>query len=152
MVGAPSWDAYYVNMLPAVAARSKDPHTKVGAIIVSPDRRPISQGYNGFPSGILDCLPERYDRPEKYYWFVHAEANAIYSAARAGIRLDGSTIYVSFAPCMKCAVGIVQCGIKRVVVDRTNHESQDRSQWASDFERAHQLYEEANVTLDWYTQ
>src|SRR5579859_6577664 len=78
---------------------SKDQSTKVGDLIIGENNRPLSWGYNGFPTGVNDDVPERHDRTkEKYKWSEHAERNAIYSAAFSGHKLDGSRIYVSRLP------------------------------------------------------
>lgn len=98
-----------------VANRSRDPSTKVGAVIVRPDNTQVSFGYNGFPKGVDDA-PERYeDRDFKLAVVVHAEENALDHAREP---LDGYTLYVSpLHPCAKCAGRIVSKGIKRVVTD-----------------------------------
>jgi dCMP deaminase len=94
------------------ARKSKDPSTKVGCVIIRPDRTQASGGFNGFPRGVADT-PERYaDRPTKYALVVHAEANAIITAHEP---LHGYTLYCTLAPCNECAKLIVQAGIKRVV-------------------------------------
>lgn len=112
---ASGWDEYFLHLAQVVATRSKDPSTQVGAIIVQ-DRTIVATGYNGFPRGVCDDIPERYDRPLKYTWMCHAEENALMNAAREGIKVEGGTIYVTpLSPCMKCARGIIQSGIKEVV-------------------------------------
>ena len=65
-------------------------------------------------------MEERFERPEKYKWIEHADRNAIYNAARVGISLEGCKMYLSFYPCIECARGIIQVGIKEVVVDNEN--------------------------------
>ncbi len=80
----PSWDAYYLRICRHVASRSKDPNTQIGCVIVGPAHEIRSTGYNSFPRGIRDDVPERLGRPAKYLWMEHAERNAIYNAARAG--------------------------------------------------------------------
>ncbi len=113
----PDWDTYFFNLCSIIATRSKDKHTKCACIIVSTDHRPLSQGYNSLPSGANDNVPERYERPLKYKYMEHAERNAIYSAARHGIALSGSRIYVTGLPCVDCARAIIQAGIFEVVYD-----------------------------------
>jgi dCMP deaminase len=112
---AAGWDEYFLHLAQVVATRSKDPSTQVGAVIVR-DRTIVATGYNGFPRGANDNIPERYDRPLKYTWMCHAEENALLNAAREGIKVEGGTIYVTpLSPCMRCARGIIQAGIKEVV-------------------------------------
>lgn len=148
----PDWDSYFIAMLPMIAARSKDPRTKTGCIIVSEDHGPRSMGYNGFPSGVRDDIEERWNRDngEKYFWVEHAERNAIYSAARCGIPLNGCTAYVSWLPCMDCARAMIQSGIIRVVVDGIGQQKNASAKWAADHDRVETLLGEANVSLDWW--
>tara|TARA_R110000787_G_scaffold254663_2_gene359954 strand:- start:232 stop:708 length:477 start_codon:yes stop_codon:yes gene_type:complete len=112
-----TWDQYFMRMLPAVAAKSKDTAFHVGAIIVGPDHEIRTTGYNSFVRGLADIHPERFESPEKYKWIEHAERNAIYNAARMGTALKGCRIYIGANPCMYCARAIVSVGIKEVVYD-----------------------------------
>ena len=111
------WDDFFMNMCDIVAMKSKDPSTKIGAVIVSDDHRVKSLGYNGFPMGAVDNItkvPNRYERPLKYLWTEHAERNAIYNA---GTIVSGCTIYINnLSPCCDCARAIIQTGIKEVVI------------------------------------
>lgn len=109
-----SWHGYFLAIAELAAQRSRDPSLKVGAVLVSPDRVILSTGYNGLPRGV-EPRPERLERPEKYEWTVHAEANAILNASRVGARLTGATLYASQSPCHRCAVAIIQAGVARVV-------------------------------------
>lgn len=110
------WDDRYLEIAGVVASWSKDSSTKVGCVVVGPVRQILATGYNGFPRGVDDDVPERWERPEKYLWVEHAERNAIYNAARSGISLAGATMYVERHPCADCARGIIQSGISCVVV------------------------------------
>ena len=116
------WDRRFLALAEHIAEWSKDDSTKVGCVITTQDRRIISTGYNGIPrhlSDNKDKFPERWDRNlSKYSFFEHAERNAIYNAAYAGVKLQGSTLYTSLAPCMDCVRGIIQSGIHRVVWDK----------------------------------
>lgn len=90
---------------------SKDPRTKVGALILAPDWTPISWGYNGFPKGTLE-MPELWaDREAKYKRVRHAEANAL-DFARGDTR--GAAIFCTLFPCSQCAGQIIQKGISAV--------------------------------------
>jgi len=110
------WDIRFLELAKQVSTWSKDPSRKIGAIAVD-DRSVVAQGYNGFPRGIKD-LEKRYsDREMKYKFVVHAEMNVIYNATYNGVSLDGTTLYVWGLPvCSDCAKGIIQTGIKRVVM------------------------------------
>ena len=110
------WDTYFFLMAHTVAMKSKDQRTHCGCVIVGPDKEIRSTGYNSFPRGIDDSRPERQERPEKYFWFAHAERNAIYNAARMGTPLKDCDLYVTGMPCSDCAIGIIQAGIKKVKV------------------------------------
>ena len=112
----PGWDQYYLNICKAVACRSKDPNTQLGCVIIGPNHEIRSTGYNSFPRGIRDDVPERLARPAKYLWIEHAERNAICNAARAGTATEACTIFVEIMPCMDCARAIVQAGITEVVI------------------------------------
>lgn len=143
----PGWDRYYLEICKVVASRSKDPNTHVGCVIVGPAHEIRSTGYNSFPRGIRDDVPERLARPAKYLWIEHAERNAICNAARAGTPLEGCTIYVEIMPCMDCGRAIVQAGIVEVVVS-----GERMAQYSSDYYREHfglveTLFSEARVRV-----
>ena len=112
------WHGRYIRLAKEFATWSKDPSTKIGAVIIGNKGQIISQGFNGFPRGVSD-LPGRYeDRPTKYKYVVHAEANAIYNAIHNGANTNGATIYVTGLPvCHECAKAIIQTGIAKVVMD-----------------------------------
>ena len=110
-----TWDDYFFDMAVFVSSKSKDRSTKVGCVIVGPNHEVRTTGYNGFCRGINDDLDYRHARPEKYYWAEHAERNAIFNAARNGIRIEDCTAYVTMFPCADCARALIQSGIKRVV-------------------------------------
>jgi dCMP deaminase len=124
------WDQHFLEDAFHVARKSKDRSTKCGAVIVSEDHVQLSAGWNGFPRGVDDNVEHRHERPAKYDWTEHAERNAIYNAARHGVALKGSTIYLTGSPCSVCARAIIQVGITRVVIppgsgnlDKSHHQS-----------------------------
>jgi dCMP deaminase len=113
------WDKRFIHMAKEVASWSKDPSQQVGCIAVK-DRRIIATGYNGFPIGIEDKNLE--DREHKYTYTVHAEKNMIYNACRHGVSLVDSEVYVCGLPvCGECWKGLVQVGVKRVIMPDVNH-------------------------------
>ena len=128
----PGWDQYYLEICKVVASRSKDPNTQIGCVIVGPNHEIRSTGYNSFPRGIRDDVPERLVRPAKYLWIEHAERNAICNAARAGTATEGCTIFVEIMPCMDCARAIVQAGIIEVVVS-----AERMAQYSSEYYNEH---------------
>lgn len=108
------WDLRFIELAGFVAQWSKDPSTKVGAVIVRPDRTVAAIGYNGFPRGVLDHSQRYEDRAQKYEMVVHAELNAILNSRES---LEGFSLYVTpLPPCSQCAAAIIQRGIGRVVV------------------------------------
>lgn len=115
-----SWHTYFLDMLDHISSKSKDKNTKVGCVIVGKDNEIRSTGYNSFPRGLNDDVPTRQIRPEKYFWFEHAERNAIYNAALVGIKLKGCRIYLNGIPCVDCARAIIQCGIKKVIIYKSS--------------------------------
>lgn len=94
---------------------SKDPHTKVGAIVLAEDFSCIkSCGVNGFPRKMDDTNESRWQRPTKYQFVCHAEANAVANAARTDTALEGSVMAVTMFPCSTCSKLLIQAGIKKV--------------------------------------
>lgn len=114
-----SWDEYFMAVAKLSAMRSKDPHTQVGACIVSNDNRILSIGYNGAPNGFNDeKFPwgrEGNPLETKYLYVVHAERNAILNYRGSRKDLENSKIYVDLFPCNECAKEIIQAVIKEVV-------------------------------------
>lgn len=140
------WDDYFMTVAYLVAMRSKDESTHVGAVIVGPDREIRSTGYNSFPMGIDDEKSERQERPEKYYWFSHAERNSIYLAARVGIPVSGCTMYTNGVPCTDCAFAVIQSGITEVVIDG-KWSNPERDKWDETAKRTKVMFEEAGVKI-----
>ena len=110
-------DLRYMNIAKEFASWSKDPSTQVGAIAVGDAGQVLTQGYNGFPRDVREGNERWHNRDEKYKYVVHAEMNCIYNASHNGVSLKDSTLYVYGLPvCNECAKGIIQVGIKRVVI------------------------------------
>lgn len=134
----------YMEIAYATSRFSKDESTQVGAVIIGPTNEVRSLGYNGAPRGCRADEDSRgITRPEKYFWYSHAELNAITNAARVGVPLDGSTIVVTHPPCMDCARAIVQAGIKQVVAVRPAAEFASR--WDEHIRRTQALFQECGV-------
>lgn len=111
-MGNPSWLEYYMGAAAHAATKSKD-STKVGAALIGPDDEVCLTAYNGPPKGVED-RPERFERPAKYLYASHAEANLIAFAARRGIQTDGCAVVVTHMPCAACTRTLIQAGIKRI--------------------------------------
>lgn len=117
-------DRHFINIAHEIAKASKCVSKQVGAVIVR-DGRILSTGYNGTPSGYVNCCDhwegnytaEHHDWSKTYE--IHAEMNAIIWAAREGIRIKDATIYVTLEPCSECSKNIIATGIKRIVFDKS---------------------------------
>jgi dCMP deaminase len=145
-----NWTEYFLNIAEQVKLKSKDQSTQIGAVIVGVDNEVLSTGYNSFPRGMDDSLQERQERPEKYFWFEHAERNAIYNAARIGVSLKNSTIYItSGLPCMDCARGIVNSGIK-IIWCKTICTTKNKEKWEESQSKSLQLLNECGVQVFFY--
>jgi dCMP deaminase len=138
-----SWDQRFLDLAQHIAQWSKDPSTQVGAVAVR-DRRVLATGYNGFPRGVADLPGRLLERNEKLLRTVHAEANIVAQAARNGISLDRSIVYVwPFIPCSSCCTLLIQAGIKRVVAP--DMPIPDR--WMENFKMSQSMFKEAGVEL-----
>lgn len=142
MTGRKSWHQFYVDLARYWAnERSRDPSTKVGAVIVRPNKTQASVGYNDFPRGVAH-LPERYeDRHWKLAATVHAEENAILNAAEPVV---GYTMYTTFHPCSRCARMIVQKGIREVI---HCHDAPIPERWMADMDIAATILKEGGVDM-----
>jgi dCMP deaminase len=138
------WDLRFLQLAATVATWSRDPSTKVGAVIVRRDKTIMSLGFNGFPRGIDDD-PQLYENREyKYAHVVHAELNAILSAP---VKPKDCTLYVDpFPPCSECTKAIIQSGIDLVVTwEPQKGEAMER--WAQSFERSRVMLTAAGIGL-----
>lgn len=142
------WDWRWLTLASQVSSWSKDRSTKVGCLIVGSSNQVLSLGYNGFPRGVNDYIPERHERPLKYKWTEHAERNAIYNAARTGTSLMGGVLFVPWFPCSDCSRGIVQAGIATVVTTRPdNYEEEFLIRWEVDFHISYDILTEGKVII-----
>ena len=106
------FDQRYLEMAEIWARNSYCKRRQVGAILVK-DRMIISDGYNGTPSGFENVCEDENGATKPYV--LHAEANAITKVAKSANNCDGSTLYITAAPCIECSKLIIQAGIRRVV-------------------------------------
>ena len=136
------WDVRFIGLARHIAAWSKDPSTKVGCVVVGPDREIRSTGFNGFPRGIDDAPGRLADREQKYPLICHAEENAIMHAARIGVALKGCVAYVTWPPCTRCARSLVQAGVSEVAYPG-GLEIPER--WRADFDLSMGMLGEAGV-------
>lgn len=137
------WHERFILLARHISEWSKDPSTKVGAVIVDPSlRQVIGMGYNGFPRGVADLIERYDDRAIKYEMVVHAEVNAIIEALKRG-SIKGSTLYSTFMPCPQCAALIIQSGI--ALVFAAVNDSDER--WKDKFDITKSMFKEAGVML-----
>ncbi len=124
---------------------SKDPNKKVCALFIAPETYQIlSTGYNGMPRGFNEN-EERWKRPVKYKYVVHAEANGIYNSSLFGVSLKGSICIVTMFPCSNCAKGLIQVGIKSIYTIEPNL---DHERWGDDFRYSLELLQESNIEIN----
>ena len=139
------WDKRYLALAEQVSMWSKDPSRQIGAVAVGSKGQVLAQGYNGFPRGIPDNPSLYQDRVLKYKYVVHAEMNVIYNATYNGVSLDGSTLYVHGLPvCSDCAKGVIQVGVKRVVMPQ--QEIPDH--WRESWDLTSLMFDKAGVSYD----
>lgn len=138
-----AWGDRYTHLAKEISTWSKDPSTKVGAVVIGNNGEVLSQGYNGFPRSIKDTPQRLKDREKKYNLVVHAEMNAIYNASLNGVSLKGSTLYVYGLPiCNECAKGVIQVGIDKVIATRP---ADYNKEWDESIKDAKALFKEAEV-------
>lgn len=136
-----TWDELWMKMAKTIAKRSKDPMTQVGAVLVSPDNRHVSIGYNGFPAGFGDT-DERWQRPTKYIYVVHAELNAILNSKSD---LTAWKCYVTLFPCEKCAASIHQAGITDLI-----YLEKPKEKIGIDYSKSDLIFKETKISVREY--
>lgn len=122
----PSWEEYFIEMAKLVSTRSNCVSRKVGAVITV-DNQVVSTGYNGAPKGLYHCVDNggclrklnniASGTRQEVCRAVHAEQNAIISAAVKGVSIKGGTIYLNTYPCSICTRMLINSEIKKIVYD-----------------------------------
>tara|TARA_B110000503_G_scaffold79919_1_gene122591 strand:+ start:832 stop:1299 length:468 start_codon:yes stop_codon:yes gene_type:complete len=147
------WDQRYINLAKEVSTWSKDPSKQIGAVVIGSKGQVLSQGYNGFPRGVSDDIKNYEDRSIKYKMVVHAEMNCIYNASFTGTSLNGATLYVYGLPiCSSCAKGIIQVGIKEVVMLKSDSRIpittfvESKTNWDEEWFWSKRMFDEAEVS------
>lgn len=135
------WHIRFLRLASEVATWSKDPSTSVGCVLVK-ERRVISTGYNGFPKNLSDSFDRLSNREQKYEMTVHAEVNAVTTAALHGVSTEHCTAYVTFSPCSRCAAVLINAGITAVYVSGG---SIIPDRWLENFILASNMLAEAGV-------
>lgn len=135
------WNKRFMELADFISKWSRDPSTKVGAVITDKNHRIISTGYNGFAKGVKDLEDRYFDRDIKYKMVLHAEENAIMFAKQ---RLDDCEIFVTkLPPCSHCAALIIQSGIKDVHMQ----DIEIPERWKTSFNMTKKMFSEAGVKL-----
>ncbi len=135
------WDLRLLGLARHVAQWSKDPSTKVGAVIADQKHRVLSLGFNGFARGVRDLAERLDDRETKYDMIIHAERNALLFANAS---VDGASVYVwPLLPCAQCAATLIQAGIAEVIAPAADAERAER--WAAQITLARTMFSEAGV-------
>jgi dCMP deaminase len=124
------WDSFYFEMAHLVRTLSKDPKRQVGAVLVTPDRRQLSIGYNGFPAEMPDLKEHLKDQDFKRKHMVHAEDNCL---KQAPFSTKGCTLYVTSFPCDGCAEKIARAEVARVVAPTPDFQ---HPFWGESYKRA----------------
>jgi dCMP deaminase len=106
------WDQQWITVAQVTSKLSKDPSTKVGAVIVSSDNRKLSVGYNGFAKGIVETADMWNIRETKYEMVIHAEENALLNVP---FDVKDCSLYCTHQPCHRCLIRIANSGIVKVV-------------------------------------
>lgn len=124
----------FMDMAEAASRMSKDPTTKVGCVIVAPDNKKFSMGYNGFARGMEED-EERWQRPRKYEYVIHAELNALLNCP---FDTAGTSLYCTHQPCHRCMQHILNSGVSRVFFNKPYENLEHKDIWAE----AASLFEE----------
>lgn len=143
------WHKRFLDICNSIASWSKDKRTKTGCVIVK-NRRILTTGFNGFPIGVDDTKEERFEAPIKYMYTEHCDRNAIYQAARMGIKLEGAEMYLTGPPCHDCSRGIVMAGLVAVYWPIDNPFEKDQatfSRWKDSIEASFNILNEAQVKM-----
>jgi dCMP deaminase len=147
----PSWDEYFMEIANTVAKRATCDRGRAGCVVVK-DKQILVTGYVGSPKGLPHCddvghlmkkvIHEDGHVSQHCVRTIHSEQNAITQAARFGIALDGSTMYVKMTPCRTCAMLIINTGIKRVVCEKKYHAGAE----------SEEMFRQAGVRLDYFSE
>ena len=124
-----NWHMRFIELAHTIGSWSRDPSTKCGAVLVRPNRSVASMGFNGFPKE-MDDDPRLYEiRDMKYDRVVHAEMNAL-MFCRDPVPLYGYSLYTTAPCCSRCAIHMIQAGIRKFIWPRATPEQQTR--WGLD--------------------
>lgn len=137
-----TWDDRFLALAHHISQWSKDPSTKVGAVLVGLDKRQVALGYNGFPPFVRDDH-RLLDRETKLRLTIHAERNVL---DNAHFPVQGSTLYVTHPPCCNCALSIISKGIAHVVSSPLSPHFAAR--WGADIALSRDLFRESSIGIN----
>lgn len=140
---ATNWRQRYIDLAAHVSAWSKDPTTKVGAIVIGSNPKHITLGYNGFPPGVDDSWGRLVNRQTKYKYVIHAERNALDNAT---FDTRGGVLATTLFPCCECAKSIISKGIKCVLAPSPPPPIGEPS-WRDDLKLSSEMLREAGVEI-----
>ena len=146
----PSWDEYFMEVVRSISKRGTCDRGRIGAVLAK-NKQILASGYVGAPVGLPHCddaghqlkkvIHEDGNITQHCTRTLHAEQNAICQAAKNGISIDGSTLYILMTPCKVCAMLIINSGIKRVVSEKKYHAMKE----------SEELFKSAGIQLDYFT-
>jgi len=142
------WKIFFMQQAQLMSTRSKDPSTKVGCIVVSPDGYVISEGYNGFPRGVADTEERLNNREEKYPRIVHGEANALINACRNGTKIQNGFVFVTQPPCPDCAKLLAQSGISGLFYIDLDESKKNVKGWRDMLKFSFDMFDEVGVPYE----
>ena len=131
------------------AHQSKDPRTRIGAVLVRDDI-PIGAGYNNFPRKVRDLESRYNDREFKNQVIVHAEMNAILNAASLGNATKGATLYTQGIPCCRCMSSIVNARISKIICHTQWPNLTYSEAWVKSVDYSKIMLEETGIELEWF--
>jgi len=141
------WDLRMLAAAKLFSSWSKDPSTRVGALLVDSSRRFVSMGYNGFAAGLDDSVDRLSNREYKYGCVLHAEENVFFNATAP---LFGTTLYTyPMPPCSKCTAAAIQVGVIRIV-SVSGHYRTLSSDWKEKLEWAREMCEQVSIPIVLY--
>lgn len=144
-----SWDELFLRHVYLIGSKSRDISSKLGSVIIR-ENRIIGSGYNGLPQHVDYDINERHDRPLKYSFYEHSERNSLYNCAREGISTKGAILITNGIPCVDCARGVIQSGIKEVCYHKQWQDKQYEiyeGKWTESLKLSWQMFMEAGVRV-----
>lgn len=141
------WHKRHFQRVSTVAAWSKDSSTKVGCVAVAKGKMQVMDGYNGLPSYLDDENEYYHQRPQKYYFFEHAERNMLNKMRELDIRLNEFDLYINWFPCSSCMRQLIASGMKNVYCDISKISLTKSEKYKDDFIASFHHSQEAGINV-----